>query len=154
MKYKVRIDDTVYEVELNDLHVQPIIALVNGESVEVWLESEMGFKPYFAQPALAQQIGKAVTEAPEENETDSQKSRTPVWAASVKNITAPIPGVIVAISVKPGDAVEVGSAVCVLEAMKMKNTIRSPRIGIISRVNVIPGQTVQHREVLVEFEEN
>jgi biotin carboxyl carrier protein len=35
--------------------------------------------------------------------------------------------------------------------MKMKNAIRSPRDGIIASVLVIPGQTVQHHDVLMEF---
>jgi len=151
MKYKVKVDDKFYEVELKDLHNQPIIALVNGETIEVWLESEMGVKPYFAQPGLAHQIGKQEATEPGPTEPEPSKNKTPVWAASVMQITAPIPGVIISIAVKPGDIVEVGQPLCVLEAMKMKNTIRSPRAGRIARINVMPGQTVQHRDTLLEY---
>lgn len=153
MKYKVKVDNKLYEVELNDLHSQPIIALVNGEPVEVWLESEMGVKPYFAQPDLAYQIGKTAT-----TESSSQV-KPPALPGQIKvesetnQILAPIPGVIISVLVHPGDQISHGQAICVLEAMKMKNTIRSSRAGTIDKVNVLPGQSVQHREVLVEFSE-
>lgn len=153
MKYKVKVDNKIYEVELNDLHNQPIVALVNGEPIEVWLESEMGVKPYFAQPELAYQIGKP---APTENAP--QESLPPTHGPgkieiNSQQIIAPIPGVIISVLVHPGDEISHGQPLCVLEAMKMKNTIRSPRAGTISQVNVIPGQSVQHREILMEFSE-
>lgn len=154
MKYKVKVDNKVYEVELNDLHNQPIIAIVNGEPIEVWLESEMGVKPYFAQPNLAYQIGK---QAEMESAPQPTPASTPgpgkVEVAS-NQIVAPIPGVIINVLVHPGDEVSHGQPICVLEAMKMKNTIRSPRAGTISKVNVLPGQSVQHRDILVEFSES
>ena len=64
-----------------------------------------------------------------------------------------MPGVIQAVEVKVGDAVKHGQTVVVLEAMKMKNAIRSPRDGVISEILVQPGQTVGYGEVLVKFEE-
>jgi biotin carboxyl carrier protein len=67
-------------------------------------------------------------------------------------VLAPIPGVIISIQVKQGDEVSLGQELCVLEAMKMKNTIRSPRAGVIASVNVSSGETVKHHDVLVEFE--
>jgi biotin carboxyl carrier protein len=153
MKYKVKVDNKIYEVELNDLHNQPIIALVDGEPVEVWLESEMGVKPYFAQPNLASQISSAPRQ-----ETDSKPGATsaekPSKSESRSNIlTAPIPGIVIAVMVSAGDTVNAGQPLLVLEAMKMKNTIRSPLDSIISKVNVFPGQTVQYQDVLIEYSE-
>lgn len=151
MKYKVKVDNRLYEVELNDLHSQPIIALVNGEPIEVWLESEMGIKPYFAQPELAYQIGRD-SQKPDSSEPATGAAKTTVKAASnLQQITAPIPGVILSVLVKSGDEVTLGQPLCVLEAMKMKNTIRSPREGKIKSVKVQPGQAVQHKEILIEF---
>ena len=149
MKYKVKVDNKVYEVELNDLHNQPIIALVNGEPVEVWLESEMGVKPYFAQPELAFQIGKEIHDEDETLAGNTQSSKKA--EKETPFVTAPIPGVIISILVKVGDEVETGQPLCVLEAMKMKNTIRSTRKGEIKSINVQTGQAVQHKDVLIEF---
>jgi biotin carboxyl carrier protein len=68
-----------------------------------------------------------------------------------KAVYAPIPGVIIAVSVEPGVKVEVGQEICILEAMKMKNIIRAPRDGEIAAVRVTAGQHVKHHDLLVEF---
>ncbi len=73
--------------------------------------------------------------------------------ASGKSVLAPIPGVIIAISVKPGDSVTRGQELCVLEAMKMKNAIRATRDGKIAEIHVSVGQTVNHSAPLVSFTE-
>ena len=68
---------------------------------------------------------------------------TPVSSgASGKELTAPLPGVIVAVMVKPGDSVSHGQELCTLEAMKMKNAIKSHRDGTIDSVAVTVGDQV------------
>lgn len=151
MKYKVKVDNRLYEVELNDLHSQPIIALVNGEPIEVWLESEMGIKPYFAQPELAYQIGRDSQKVASSQPAANATKATVKPSSNTQSITAPIPGVILSVLVKSGDEVTTGQPLCVLEAMKMKNTIRSPREGKIKAVKVQPGQAVQNKDILIEF---
>lgn len=142
MKYTVKINDKHYEVEISNLSARPIIAVVDGEPVEVWPES----------------IGKEVTEGgklqPERSTTSPIPVSTSVPTAVGVNpsvIRAPIPGNIVAVYVKPGDHVKVGQELCVLEAMKMRNTIRSGRSGTIAAVLVTTGLTVKHNDLLVEF---
>lgn len=63
-----------------------------------------------------------------------------------------MPGTIVSIAVQPGDLVEVGQDLCVLDAMKMNNRIRSPRAGTIAQVHVSIGQQVSYGQPLVTFE--
>ncbi|HCU57729.1 MAG TPA: acetyl-CoA carboxylase biotin carboxyl carrier protein subunit, partial [Anaerolineaceae bacterium] len=70
-----------------------------------------------------------------------------------KDVSAPLPGVIVAILVKPGDKVSRGQELCTLEAMKMKNAIRSSREGTIASVDVAVGDQVSHGQVLMTFSE-
>jgi glutaconyl-CoA/methylmalonyl-CoA decarboxylase subunit gamma len=53
--------------------------------------------------------------------------------------------------VSPGDEVEVGGELCILEAMKMKNAIRATRAGQIAAVHVSTGQHVKHNDPLVEY---
>jgi biotin carboxyl carrier protein len=57
------------------------------------------------------------------------------------------------IFVLPSAQVEAGQPVCVIEAMKMKNTIRADRTGTVANVLISPGQSVKHKQTLVEFEE-
>lgn len=67
-------------------------------------------------------------------------------------IKAPIPGLIARLNVEPGQAVEAGQTVLVLEAMKMENEIRASKGGVVRQVHVKPGQTVVLSETLVEIE--
>lgn len=66
-------------------------------------------------------------------------------------LVAPMPGVILDVSVKPGDTVTRGQEIAVLEAMKMQNSVKSPRDGTIAEVCVVPGQAVGHGDAIVRF---
>ena len=59
-----------------------------------------------------------------------------------KNIISPLPGTIIELLVKPGDRVESGQAVAVLEAMKMENEIQAEYSGTVTSVNVSEGDSV------------
>lgn len=67
-------------------------------------------------------------------------------------ITAPMPGKIVAVKVKVGDVVEEGQGVLVLEAMKMENELASPKKGIVKEVKVKEAQSVESNAILVVIE--
>ncbi len=138
MKVIVRVNDKLYEVEIGDLNARPIVAVVEGETFEVWPEaigSGAGPAPS-AAPAPAQVPASAPAAKPQ---------------SDASAVHAPIPGVIVSVSVQPGDQVSTGQELCVLEAMKMKNIIRAPRDGEIATVSMVVGQHVQHHQVLVEY---
>ncbi|MFN4286910.1 MAG: acetyl-CoA carboxylase biotin carboxylase subunit [Brevundimonas sp.] len=69
-----------------------------------------------------------------------------------KLIASPMPGLIVSVSVAPGQEVKSGETVLVIEAMKMQNIIRAERDGRVKAVHVEAGASVPADEVLVEFE--
>jgi acetyl-CoA/propionyl-CoA carboxylase biotin carboxyl carrier protein len=64
-------------------------------------------------------------------------------------VTVPMQGTIVKVLVEVGDAVEVGQAVCVLEAMKMENNITTETAGTVSEIKVAPGDAVGAGDVVV-----
>lgn len=70
----------------------------------------------------------------------------------VNEIKAPMPGLILDVMVKPGDEVKVDTPLLILEAMKMENSILSPRDGVIKSVSGNKGNTVDKGELLIEFE--
>ena len=75
--------------------------------------------------------------------------------ASVKNIGAihaPMPGLILEISVEIGQSVKEEDPLLILEAMKMENVISSPRAGIIKSIAVNQGEAVEKKQLLIEFE--
>lgn len=72
-------------------------------------------------------------------------------AAGANSITAPLPGSVVAIKVKAGDAVKAGQQLAIIEAMKMENEILAPADGTVSAVHVSAGQAVQQGDALLDL---
>jgi pyruvate carboxylase subunit B len=72
--------------------------------------------------------------------------------AGPANVVAPMPGLIVRITVKEGDAVRAGQGLIVMEAMKMENELRAPANGTVKRIAVAAGNAVEKGTVLLELE--
>jgi biotin carboxyl carrier protein len=75
-----------------------------------------------------------------------------VRPAAPASVSAPMPGLVVRVLVQPGERVQAGQAVVVIEAMKMENELRASTAGIVRSVPVMPGSAVEKGAVLVEFE--
>ncbi len=71
---------------------------------------------------------------------------------SLTEVTAPLPGIIVALKVKAGDIVSEGQELAVLEAMKMENSIESPGSGTVRSVNAAIGDSVSEGTVIMIIE--
>src|SRR5208283_425484 len=69
-----------------------------------------------------------------------------------RKIVAPMPGKVVRLLVHPGDNVEAGVGVAVVEAMKMQNEVKSPKKGIVQKVFVSAGAAVNAGDVLMIVE--
>lgn len=72
--------------------------------------------------------------------------------ANVKNVQAPMPGLVLQVNVNEGEEVEEGTPLLVLEAMKMENVIKAPKAAVISSIAVKIGDKVDKGEILVHFE--
>jgi biotin carboxyl carrier protein len=140
MKYRMTVNDQTYEVEIVDLHASPVVVKVDGEQFEVL--------PEMVELEIAQPAPRPVNTQPRVTPSNggSSSPRNP------NAIAAPIPGVIVSISVKVGEVISVGQEVCILEAMKMKNVIRASRAGRIEDIKISVGQQVRHSDVLMTYE--
>jgi glutaconyl-CoA decarboxylase len=86
------------------------------------------------RPAPAAPSPAAVAEAPPPTATGV--------AEAAEAVTAPLPGKILSVTVKAGDRVQRGDELCVIEAMKMGNSVKAPRDGFIAEVCVAPGDSV------------
>ena len=157
---RVKLEGRWHTVEVGDLSERPIRAVVDGVSVEV----DVGDA---AQDALAPAAVSAVTppargapppavRAPAR--TSPPPSAAPAGAAASapanpnKVFSAPMPGIILEISVKPGDQVVTGDTICVLEAMKMQQRLRADWSGVVKSVLVAVGQQVMDGAPIVELE--
>ena len=147
MKYKITVNNQTYEVEIENINVRPVIAHVGGERFEI-MPGNTG------QPETGKETGEAknIAEKKAFNPTPV-KSAAPSSnpALSGNTLTAPLPGTVVEVFVKPGDKVEAGQVVVIIEAMKMKNSIRSVYSGTASEVLVSKGQSVAHKQALIKF---
>lgn len=139
MKIQVVIDNQSYSVEIEDIHARPVLASVLGEQFEVWPEGAGGVDA--AAPVISVPDAEPVSSALEPPEDTS----------GGRDVLSPLPGVIAAILVNPGDAVTRGQELCTLEAMKMKNAIRSNREGKIASIEVDVGDQVSHGQVLITY---
>ncbi|GAB4451785.1 MAG: hypothetical protein OHK0041_14750 [Anaerolineales bacterium] len=140
MKYNVTIQDKSYVVEIEDINARPVVAYVEGIRVEVIPDTNpLGVE------GVRQEVQK---EAKEVHSIDLR----PAAQQNANELTAPLPGTVVEVFVREGDVLEAGQVVVVIEAMKMKNSIRSTRAGRVAEVLVNAGQTVAHKQPLVRFE--
>ena len=73
--------------------------------------------------------------------------------AADREVRAPMPGLVLRVLVEPGEAVEAGQGVLVLEAMKMENELKAPASGVVAAVHAEPGAAVGKNDLLVELGE-
>ena len=148
MIVQVKINGRLYKVDIQDINSRPIIAVVEGETYEIWPED--GQPESTRQNTLKEPLGRTTIavqppDSPAHVRTDSQSAE--------RFVTAPLPGTIISIQVAVGDSVVAGQELLIIEAMKMKNSIRAARNGVIGKILVSTGQTVKHQDVLMEYPE-
>jgi len=120
---------------------------VNGNSYEVEVE-EVGATPVSAASA-ARPVQAAAAPAPAPEAQKAAAAPAPAGTEGAIKITAPMPGTILDIKVKPGDKVKKDGLVIILEAMKMENEILSPQDATVASVNVTKGQQVNSGDVML-----
>ncbi len=145
-RVKIVVNGKPYVVEVGDLDTTPINVFVNGQPYMVSIDADnLEIVPADAFRATLETVTRE-TAAPEKVPTPSAPA-----GPLVSEVKSPMPGNILDIQVKAGDKVQYRQQLCSLEAMKMKNAIRSPRDGVIANVMVTEGQTVTHGDVLFTF---
>ena len=115
MRYKVTLNNKVYEVEVEET-------------------SAMLVDEYEALAPVAPAPAAPVAAAP--------AAPAPAAAAAGEQVTAPMPGTILKVNVTQGAAVKKGDILVVLEAMKMENEILAPKDGTVAQIAVAKGNTV------------
>jgi biotin carboxyl carrier protein len=80
---------------------------------------------------------------------DQGRKSEAALATGRQNIAAPMPGKVIRVLVREGDAVEVGQGLVVVEAMKMQNEMKALRVGNVVEVRVRDGETVSAGDTLV-----
>lgn len=130
--YKLKINGNAYEVAINSVEGNVADVTVNGASYKVEMEN--------APVIPAPQAAPVATAAPAAVAAAPAKPAAATGAGT--KVTSPLPGVIIEVSVKEGQAVKAGQKVAVIEAMKMENEISATKDGTISAIHVAKGDSV------------
>ena len=128
--YKFKINGNEYNVDINSVEGNIADVTVNGASYKVEMDTPVAPAAPVPAPAAPAPAAAAAAPAP----------AAPTGAG--KAVTSPLPGVIIEVSVKEGQAVKAGQKVAVIEAMKMENEILSDVDGTITAIHVKQGDSV------------
>ena len=152
-RYTLNINSTEFVVDVQEAGADKFDVVVGGETYAVTLSGDQA--AVAAAPAAAAPAPVAAAPAPAAAAAPAAApaARKAAPAAGKGGIKAPMPGVILEVSVKSGDKVKRGQKVAILDAMKMQNVIGAPKDGTIGDICVAAGQSVGHGEVLVTFVE-
>ncbi len=141
----VSVNGTLYEVDFDSVSGEPVVSLlVDGKSYEAYVyEDEQGL-----QVLLHGRMFPVLVE-------DEREKRLRAAAGSRIaergdfHLRSPMPGLVIALPVGEGQEVQKGEVLVVLESMKMQNELKSPRAGVISRLRVKPGDSVDQHQTLL-----
>jgi biotin carboxyl carrier protein len=141
--YRATIENKTYEVELIHSENGKLDLLIDGKRVTAYVSSDNA-RRWVTINAQTLMLIKS---------SDAPKSRHRHHHAAGELI-APMPGQVRAVNVGEGDAVTKGQTLLVLEAMKMEIRIHAPQGGIVKKLFVNQGQTVEREQMLIEIEES
>ena len=128
-EYTFKINGKDYAVTIGEAEGKLLSVNVNGANYQVELENAPVAAPVQAStPAAPAAVAPAAAPA--------------APAGAGEKVNSPLPGVIVEVSVKEGQAVKAGQKVAVLEAMKMENEIPAPKDGTITAIHVQKGDSI------------
>lgn len=130
-EYKFKINGKEYNVAIGEANGKMLSVNVNGASYEVELEN-----------APATQASAPVVAAPAAAPAPAAAAPAAAPAGAGQTIKSPLPGIIISVDVKEGQAVKRGQKVAVVEAMKMENDILAECDGTVTAVHARKGDSV------------
>ncbi len=141
-EYKMKINGNDYAVTIKDFEENIATVTVNGVVYNVEVEGAAIKK--VKTPKVVQKLLTTI-------EADKPVAATPAPAANAGGsaVKSPLPGVILDVLVREGDAVKAGQKLMVLEAMKMENNIESDVDGVVSSIPKRKGDSVLEGDTLI-----
>lgn len=141
----VRVNEKLLEIDFAAVSGQPVFSLIiDGKSYEAYISP--GEDAW--EVLMLGRLYSATVEDEREKRMRAAGSAT-VSSEGEYHLRAPMPGLIVAILVSEGEAIEKGQVLLILESMKMQNELRSPRAGTVTRIRVKDGDRVEQKAPLM-----
>ena len=140
-EFRVRLDGQVHRVDVCATDLGLSLVLADGRSVDAVLTGLLGGHWFVQLPHADLSVvvdGRRQERGPSAAIVDGEQ-----------RVYAPMPGRVVRVLVKPGDAVALRQGLVVVEAMKMENELGSPKAGTVKAVAVTEGMSVEAGRLLV-----
>ena len=141
----IRIGDRLLEVDFESVIGQPVFSLIlDGRSYESFV--------YQGDEDWEVQIRGRQYQVKVEDEREKRLKAAAGGGAlegGEFHLKAPMPGMVVAILLTEGQEVKKGQVMLILESMKMQNELKAPRDGVMGRVRVKAGESVEQRQTLL-----
>ena len=163
-RYTLNISNREFVVDVQEIDADNFEVVVGGETYQVNLANEENLAGATITPSFAPNTASAASPARKSTTARPAPATSTGTTASAPAVrkppgggagkgtqTAPMPGVILEINVKPGDTVTRGQQVAILDAMKMHNAIGAVQAGTVEEVYVEAGQTVDHGTPILKF---
>lgn len=131
--YSFKINGKDYKVAIGEANGKMLSVNVNGADYEVELEGD-----FSATPSAPVEMTKTAEVSPAAEKPAAAKPA----AGAGKTVKSPLPGIIISIDVKEGQAVKRGQKVAVIEAMKMENDILAESDGTVTAIHASKGDSV------------
>lgn len=149
--YKFKINGNEYNVDINSVEGNIANVTVNGATYEVEMDTPV------SAPVAAAAVKDSSASPQNDNQVAANDNHVAAPAPASKPagagkaVTSPLPGVIIEVSVKEGQAVKAGQKVAVIEAMKMENEIQASADGTVTAVLVNKGDSVLEGAEIVKI---
>ena len=140
--FEARVDGRAVELDVVPVGAQ-LSVRVDGQVVDLTTE---GAPPELAAVASGH---RTVVRVESERLRAAEQARKKTAAGQEKIVKSPMPGRVVKVLVAPGQVVEIGQGLLVLEAMKMENEVRAKAAGTVAEIHVAAGATVEGGAKLV-----
>jgi biotin carboxyl carrier protein len=142
---RVMINNQIVQIDFHPISDQPVYSLlIDGKSYEAYVfpmenswQVLLHGKQYAAQ--VEDERERRLRAASSESFTSGKEF----------HLKAPMPGLVITVAVEDGQKVQKGDLLAILESMKMQNELKSPRDGIVSRIRIVAGDSVEQRQTIL-----
>jgi biotin carboxyl carrier protein len=134
---RLKVNGEWFSVEVGDPYQSPVEVSVDGETYMV----EMGVADNGSMPTVRRQAPKV-----------DQPGLRGITEGDERVIRCPLPGKVVSISLTKGQAVEAGDEICVLESMKMEQSVRMAKAGTVKNIKIKVEQSINAGSTLIELQ--
>ncbi len=144
-EHHIIMDGIPYEVDFESVGNQPVFSLIiNGFSYEAYVAPENNEW----QVLLHGRLYSAIVEDEREKRLKAAAGGRAIERGEF-HLKAPMPGMVIAIPVEDGQNVQIGDVLVILESMKMQNELKAPKAGVVNRIKVNVGDSVEQNQTLL-----